>query len=189
MKYDNDDDKNNLLNLSKLIRKNLELTGALSITLEEELDFVRTYISLQAQTMGNEFFYEIYVSDDVVSYEIHIPSMLIQIPVENAIKHALKVKEGKKYLWIKVLKNTDRIVIEIIDNGGGFKPNSSNWGTGTGIKVITQRIQLLNMYNKEPIVMKISNVKKNEQETGCDIKYSVPICYKYNISKQNGGIL
>lgn len=183
VKYDNDDDKNNLLNLSKLIRKNLELTGALSITLEEELDFVRTYISLQAQTMGNEFYYEISVSDDVVSNEIHIPSMLIQIPVENAIKHALKVKEGKKYLWIKVLKNTDRIVIEIIDNGGGFKPNSSNRGTGTGLKVITQSIQLLNMYNKEPIVMKISNVKINEQETGCDIKYSVPICYKYNISK------
>lgn len=183
IKYDNDDEKNNLVNLSKLIRKNLELTGSLSISLDEELDFVKTYINLQEQTLGEDFNYEISVSDEVICKDIRVPSMLIQIPVENAIKHALRIKEGKKLLFIKVYKSNSRIEIEVLDNGGGFKLSSSNRGTGTGLKVITQSIQLLNMYNKEPIIMKISNVKIDETEIGCGIKFSVPVCYNYNMNK------
>lgn len=183
VRYTNDDDKNSLVNLSKLIRKNLELTGNLSISLNDELDFVKTYITLQEQTLGEDFHYEVNVSDDVVCEDTYIPSMLIQIPVENSIKHALKVKKGKKCLWINVNKNDAGVEIVIIDNGGGFRPVSSSRGTGTGLKVITQTIQLLNMYNKEQIVMKISNVKIDENETGCEIRYSVPGSYKFMISK------
>lgn len=58
-----------------------------------------------------------------------------------------------------------------------------NRGTGTGLKVITQTIQLLNMYNKEPITMKILNVKLDEGETGCEISYTVPVGYSYKIRK------
>lgn len=183
VRYTNDDDKSCLVNLSKLIRKNLELTGNISISLNDELDFVKTYITLQEQTLGEDFHYEVNVSDNVVCEDTYIPSMLIQIPVENSIKHALKVKKGKKCLWINVNKNNAGVEIVIVDNGGGFRPVSSNRGTGTGLKVITQTIQLLNMYNKEQIVMKISNVKIDENETGCEIRYSVPGSYKFMISK------
>ena len=182
-RYTDDVDKNNLVALSKLIRKNLELTGNLSISLCDELDFVKTYVSIQMQTMGDGFSYEISVDEGIECKEILIPSMLIQIPVENALKHALKTKEGKKRLWIKVFKDDKRIYITVTDNGGGFKKVSSNRGTGTGLKVITQSIQLLNLYNKEPITMKISNVKLDEEETGCEISYSIPVGYSYKIIK------
>lgn len=182
-RYTDDVDKNNLVALSKLIRKNLELTGNLSISLCDELDFVKTYVSIQMQTMGEGFSYEISVDEGIECKEILIPSMLIQIPVENALKHALKTKEGKKRLWIKVFKDDKRIYITVTDNGGGFKKVSSNRGTGTGLKVITQSIQLLNLYNKEPITMKISNVKLDEEETGCEISYSIPVGYSYKIIK------
>lgn len=182
-RYTDDVDKNNLVALSKLIRKNLELTGNLSISLCDELDFVKTYVSIQMQTMGEGFSYEISVDEGIECKEILIPSMLIQIPVENALKHALKTKEGKKRLWIKVFKDYKRIYITVTDNGGGFKKVSSNRGTGTGLKVITQSIQLLNLYNKEPITMKISNVKLDEEETGCEISYSIPVGYSYKIVK------
>ena len=182
-RYTDDVDKNNLVALSKLIRKNLELTGNLSISLCDELDFVKTYVSIQMQTMGEGFSYDISVDEGIECKEILIPSMLIQIPVENALKHALKTKEGKKRLWIKVFKDDKRIYITVTDNGGGFKKVSSNRGTGTGLKVITQSIQLLNLYNKEPITMKISNVKLDEEETGCEISYSIPVGYSYKIVK------
>ena len=182
-KYTDDIDKSNLVNLSKLIRKNLELTGQLSISLADELDFVRTYISMQEQNMGDDFSYEISTDDRTNCKDILIPSMMIQIPVENALKHALKIKEGNKRLWIKVWKNDDMTKITVTDNGGGFRPNSANRGTGTGLKVITQTIQLLNMYNKKPIQMKISNVNLENDETGCEISYSIPEGYSYKIGK------
>lgn len=182
-RYTDDVDKNNLVSLSKLIRKNLELTGTLSISLCDELDFVKTYVSIQKQNMGDNFFFDVSVGDGIECKDILIPSMLIQIPVENALKHALKTKEGKKSLWIKVCRKGKDISITVTDNGGGFKPSSVNRGTGTGLKVITQTIQLLNMYNKEPITMKILNVKLDEGETGCEISYTVPVGYSYKIRK------
>lgn len=183
VRFNNEEDKNSLVNLSKLIRKNLELTGNLSISLYDELDFVKTYISLQEQTMGSDFHYEINIMDDMSLYEIQIPSMLIQIPVENALKHALRIKKGDKKLWIRINKDADKIYISITDNGGGFKQISDNRGTGTGLKVVTQSIQLLNMYNKVPITMRIVNVPLDNSETGCEIRYSLPLDYSYNISK------
>lgn len=176
-------DSENLISLSKLIRKNLELTGSLCITLDDELDFVKTYISIQKPVLGDDFYYEISVSDDVDTKSIQIPSMMIQIPVENALKHALRTKEGRKCLWIKVYRVNNAVCITVTDNGGGFKPNSSNRGTGTGLKVITQSIQLLNMYNKEPILMKIVNVPLENSEIGCEIRYSLPVGYTYEIKK------
>ena len=94
-----------------------------------------------------------------------------------------RVKRVREYNPEKVFKDDKRIYITVTDNGGGFKKVSSNRGTGTGLKVITQSIQLLNLYNKEPITMKISNVKLDEEETGCEISYSIPVGYSYKIIK------
>lgn len=183
VKKDSDKDNENLIALSKLIRKNLELTGNLCISLDNELDFVKNYISIQKPIMGDDFYYDISVADDVDGKNIRIPSMMIQIPVENALKHALKAKEGRKCLWIKVYRDKNRICLTVTDNGGGYNPHSSNRGTGTGLKVITQSIQLLNMYNKEPMLMKVSNIAFDNSEIGCEVRYSLPIGYKYEIRK------
>lgn len=178
----NDIEKDNLLKLSKLIRQNLELTQSMFITICDELDFVRTYISLQKQSL-QDFYYDVIVEKNVMINETKIPSMIIQIPVENALKHALKLKKGMKRLWIHVKNENLNTVITITDNGGGYKPMSVNSGTGTGLKVITQTIQLLNMYNHEPIIMKITNVHLDSGEIGCEIRYSIPVGYSYIIKK------
>ena len=44
-----------LSGLVELLRSSLEITEKLSITLEEELRFVRTYLNLQAQGLGPDF--------------------------------------------------------------------------------------------------------------------------------------
>ena len=82
--------------------------------------------------------------------------MMIQIPIENAIKHALKDKEGMKRLWIDIKKTGEGICVKVRDNGGGYRINSANHGTGTGIKVILQTIQLLNANNKKHIDISIT---------------------------------
>lgn len=60
-------------------------------------------------------------------------------------KHALRGKEGERNLWITVDRQERGIRIKITDNGGGYRPDSRHRGTGTGMKVIMQTIQILNM--------------------------------------------
>lgn len=172
----------NLMGLIKLMRRNLELTDSLAVTLADELDFVHTYVSLEQKSLGEEFRFEV-STGDVDQNVVRVPSMLLQIPVENAIKHALRLKEGKRRLWIRVMQEGERVVATVCDNGGGYRRQSVNRGTGTGMKVITQTIQLLNSYNRQSIVMTISNVPVEDGETGCEVRFTIPLHYSYRLTK------
>ena len=173
--------KQELSSLVKLMRRNLELAEQLCVTLAEELDFVKTYINLERRSLGPDFHSELKIEKDVQPEQIRIPSMMIQIPVENAVKHALREKEGERNLWVSVCRRGSGICIKITDNGGGYRPDSRNRGTGTGMKVIMQTIQILNNKNKEAIDVSVHNVSLQSGEMGCEVTFWLPDNYDYGI--------
>ncbi|ADV42064.1 signal transduction histidine kinase, LytS [Bacteroides helcogenes P 36-108] len=177
------EEQQGLASLVKLMRRNLELAEQLCVTLAEELDFVKTYIDLERRSLGTDFHPVVEIGVDVYPEKVLLPSMLIQIPVENAIKHALRGKEGERNLWISACRQKDGIRIRITDNGGGYRLNSRNRGTGTGMKVVMQTIQILNRKNKEGIDVAIHNVTLPTGETGCEVTFLLPEKYNYNIEK------
>ena len=177
----NVEEKQELSSLVKLMRRNLELAEQLCVTLAEELDFVKTYINLERRSLGPDFHSELKIEKDVQPEQIRIPSMMIQIPVENAVKHALREKEGERNLWFSVCRRGNGICIKITDNGGGYRPDSRNRGTGTGMKVIMQTIRILNNKNKEAIDVLVHNVSLQSGEMGCEVTFWLPDNYDYRI--------
>lgn len=177
----NVEEKQELSSLVKLMRRNLELAEQLCATLAEELDFVKTYINLERRSLGPDFHSELKIEKDVQPEQIRIPSMMIQIPVENAVKHALREKEGERNLWVSVCRRGNGICIKITDNGGGYRPDSRNRGTGTGMKVIMQTIRILNNKNKEAIDVLVHNVSLQSGEMGCEVTFWLPDNYDYRI--------
>lgn len=177
----NVEEKQELSSLVKLMRRNLELAEQLCVTLAEELDFVKTYINLERRSLGPDFHSELKIEKDVQPEQIRIPSMMIQIPVENAVKHALREKEGERNLWVSVCRRGSGICIKITDNGGGYRPDSRNRGTGTGMKVIMQTIRILNNKNKEAIDVLVHNVSLQSGEMGCEVTFWLPDNYDYRI--------
>lgn len=177
----NVEEKQELSSLVKLMRRNLELVEQLCVTLAEELDFVKTYINLERRSLGPDFHSELKIEKDVQPEQIRILSMMIQIPVENAVKHALREKEGERNLWVSVCRRGSGICIKITDNGGGYRPDSRNRGTGTGMKVIMQTIQILNNKNKEAIDVLVHNVSLQSGEMGCEVTFWLPDNYDYRI--------
>lgn len=178
-----EEERNGLVELVKILRKSLELTEKLSIPLCEELDFVRTYVGLERNRLGEDFILTIEVDGELDTDRIIIPSMIIQISVENAIKHGLVGLEREKCLDILVTPERDGVRIKIIDNGRGYLPQamSSTRGTGTGLKVLYQTIQLLNVKNREEkIHFEIINLADG-QRTGTCVSVYVPRNYSYSI--------
>lgn len=152
--------KNNLMELVKYLRRSLELTEKLSVSLQDELDFVQSYIRLESGRVGEDFTVSVVVEEGLDAKSIMIPSMIVQIPVENAIKHGLAGKDDEKELTIRISREGKGVRIVICDNGRGYLPQvaSSTRGTGTGLKVLYQTIQLLNTKNKnEKIRFNIDN--------------------------------
>lgn len=173
--------KEEISELVKLLRQNLSLTEQLYISLEEELNFVRTYVHLESKRL-DQFSFEIEQAPDINAQQIFIPSMLIQIPVENAMKHGLRAKEGEKRLRIKIQREGSHTLIRIQDNGGGLRgPSIPNDNAGLGLKIITQTISLLNEHNKEKLELQIHNITTDEGETGVEVCFNIPDEYSYEL--------
>lgn len=180
-RFQSDTDKTNLTTLIHLLRRQLELADQISITLSDELDFVKSFLALEQQSLGENFVFVLDVEKSLDLDAFYLPSMSIFILVENAVKHSLRLKEGKKKLWIHIISVDDRLEIRLCDNGGGFKQERQSVGTGTGFKIITRTIQLYNQYNDNPIYMNIRNKDVGDGETGCEVSYSIPKDYKFII--------
>lgn len=173
-------ERQQLASLVKLMRSNLELADELAVSLERELDFVRTYIELERPSLGATFEYCIRVAPEVDAAHVLLPSMLIQIPVENAIKHALRGKEGSRKLFVTVQSEADAVRIRVTDNGGGYRSSGGkSAGTGTGMKVVMQTIQILNGKNKNGIDVGVHNVTLPSGEVGCEVSFLIPLHYHY----------
>lgn len=174
--------KNNLMELVKYLRRSLELTEKLSVSLQDELDFVQSYIGLESGRVGKDFTASVVVEEGLDAKSIMIPSMIVQIPVENAIKHGLSGKDGEKELTIRISREGKGVRIVICDNGRGYLPQvaSSTRGTGTGLKVLYQTIQLLNTKNKnEKIRFNIDN--RNDGQTGTQVSVFIPFHFSYDL--------
>lgn len=174
--------KNNLMELVKYLRRSLELTEKLAVSLQDELDFVRSYIELERGRVGDDFTATVTLDEGLDAARITIPSMIVQIPVENAIKHGLAGKDGDKELTVRVSREGNGIRITVCDNGRGYLPqvSSATRGTGTGLKVLYQTIQLLNTKNKsDKIRFDITN--RNDGQTGTLVSVYVPFHFSYDL--------
>lgn len=174
-------ERQKMASLVKLMRRNLELVEQFCVTLADELGFVQAYIELDCRSLGDSFRFEIEIAPDVHPEKVWLPSMLIQIPVENAVKHALREKEGERRLWITIRRASKGIAVVVTDNGGGYRPNSRNRGIGTGMKVIMQTIHILNQKNREKLDVSVHNVTSPSGETGCEVCFLLPEKYNYYI--------
>ena len=167
-------ESNELTELAQLIRANLDMSSTLGVELQKELEFVQQYIRVESYLMGDDFHFNIDIAPDVDASSVRIPSMFIQILTENAIKHALRNKEGIKLLSITVRREQHNTVIRVTDNGPGFNPATLR--RKTGMNIISQTIAVINVRNKVKIRFAIRNIYSpdGQQTKGCEATLKVP---------------
>lgn len=169
-------DADELMALVKLIRANLKMSGKYYVSLKEELDFVRYYISVARHSIDGDFEFSIEAPDDSVLEGIMVPSMFIQILVENSIKHGLKRREGPKRLRVKVTQETDSYRVTVTDNGTGFDIRQGDpSSTHTGMKVIRNTISAINHDNKKKVRLDVRNIETSQGSIeGCEVTLELP---------------
>jgi len=179
------DDKENAKaqfdNLMNMIRHSLVNTEKMSITLGEEIEFVKSFVELQNLRMDNDLDVEWNI-EQLVNLQQHVPGMILQIPVENAIKHGLSPKMGEKKLRIDIGVSSGFLNMVITDNGVGYHPTSiATQGTGTGLKVLTNTLHLLNQVNTLKMSYDMVNLA-TEETTGTRVVIKIPLNYNYNLN-------
>jgi len=114
MAYDNDDEQveNAISNLATLFRIGLSDDRCI-ITLDEEIQHLKSYINIQLLRYGNMFDYKI----DYHNIDTNIPFMkfTLQPIVENAIYHGIKQMSSKGFISV-VIKCIDDMIIIYVTN-------------------------------------------------------------------------
>jgi sensor histidine kinase YesM len=131
--------KNAITQLSGLLRNTLQYGKHKFITLAQELEVVRDYLSLESARMEERL--RIRWEIDPHSEAFEVPPLMLQTLVENCIKHGIsKLPEGGDVLIKTTL--SDRGLSILLENSGRYdstlKPES-----GFGLKNSIERLQLL----------------------------------------------
>jgi sensor histidine kinase YesM/sugar lactone lactonase YvrE len=164
-----------LTGFAKLIRKNLEICTRSFISLEEELDYLELYLSLEKKRFGDKLMYQIKVSPAIDKEETMVPSMILQPYIENAIWHGIMPKEeGGKIDLLIDLQGPDHLIIKIIDDGVGIDNSLRNRKSdhqSKGMDLTKERINLLNQVEANPIQIKV----RQTGISGTFVSISIPL--------------
>lgn len=88
-----------------------------SVTLREELDYLKKYVEVQHYRFGDCFIIYYEIDDDVMDNEVF--RMMLQPVVENSLLHALRGSE-RGYMKVRARYIGDAVDIRVIDNGEGM---------------------------------------------------------------------
>lgn len=117
---------------ANLIRQTLDNSGRQFISLEEEIKYLDTYLSLEKMKSNNRFNYTIIISENIDRTATFIPGMILQPFVENSIRHGVSHKEKNDgFITISISKN-GKLVCQVEDNGIGRKKAGEIKLTGEG---------------------------------------------------------
>ncbi len=175
-------DNVNIRNLVGLMRLNLELCSRQHILLGEELDFIRTYIDVISPSLGDDFTYEEYIDPAINPEQVIVPGMMLQIVVENAVKHGLM---GYDYPGKKLrldIRHVEGGTMVTIDNTVPSRDFSTAAGTGTGLDILKQTIGAFNQRNRRHMTMTGGDILTDGAVSIFRITFFVPAGYDFRLT-------
>ena len=165
--------------LARLFRISLS-RGRTLITVGEELEHARHYMTIQKMRFKNKFTSEIRADGEALGCET--VKLVVQPIVENAIYHGMEYADGDGEILVWAHIEGEDLYIDVTDNGPGMRQEQvdrllreddgpaapSRGGSGIGRRNVHQRIQLT--YG-EPYGLEI----ESEPDEGTTIRIHLPV--------------
>lgn len=183
--------------LIQVLRTNLLTCDQVTVSLEDELQMVMSYSALRHETNPLLPMPRFDIAKEV-NMSLMLPSMILQIPVENALKHAFVGMEEsgeKPLLDVKVWIEDGMLRIDVIDNGCGgvgavagmgTRKTNAAASTGTGLRILNSTIEMLNAGNARKMYFKMQSRAGaagggSDRQKGMCVSIGVPCEYDYSV--------
>jgi two-component system LytT family sensor kinase len=128
--------------LSGLLRK-LMRSQEQFVTLREELESIDEYLAIEVIRFGPRLAVQKDIDPD--TFDIIVPSMILQPLVENAIKHGLTRKVGLGRITIRSARHGDTLLLDVEDDGLGISDERLNtaMSSGIGLANVHERLRVI----------------------------------------------
>ncbi len=132
--------------LSQLLRTALKNSTLQMAPLKQELDFLKMYLDIIQTRFQNKLFIELNINDETL--DAQVPYLILQPLVENAIRHGIATRNEVSKIKISALLENQNLILEVSDNGPGFKvQEGSVFEKGFGLSITSKR--LIQLYGSE----------------------------------------
>jgi len=125
--------------LASLLRSSLDRGPAPLVSLDEELQTVRDYLSIERVRFGDRLRYTIDVPDGIGAAPI--PRLALQTLVENCVKHAISPRREGGSIQVRAAAAERGFRVDVEDDGPGF--DAANLPAGHGLALLRGRLALL----------------------------------------------
>lgn len=169
--------------LIDVLRGNLLTSGKVAVPLCDELALVRHYVELHHYSKGPLPHVTWQVTSQLEHSQWLVPSMSLQIPVENALKHAFPTLTDECTIHIAIELHDNMLHLCVTDNGQGYNPGKvkrTGRDTGTGLRLIARTLEILNQRNRHAATFSIVNVPPPHH--GTRMLLCIPTNYDFDTS-------
>lgn len=155
-----------LTSLSKIMRYSMNMKEDI-VPFKDEIQHVKSYLTLQKQRFAERFEYELSIPGEVET--VRVPKMILQPIVENCFKHGFDQLEEEAFIQIEAcLQKEETLIVTVKDNGTGVTeakaktiqqdlieqiPIDGMQGESIGLKNIYDRLQIY-YYNQAKMTIK-----------------------------------
>ncbi len=129
-----------IIQLSNIIRHSLNADKQIFIPLEQELKVIKEFVALSGIQYEERLNFTTNIDDDLL--QTPIPPMVIQMLVENAIKHGISHVKGGGELGLNIEAQADTLIILVSNPGNLTSKTASASLTNIGLNNIKQRLEL-----------------------------------------------
>jgi len=137
--------ENMILALSDILRYSLASSELTKVTIGQEMEIIDRYISIVSIQLEDRLHFSKHISEHLHGYLL--PPMVLQMLVENAIKHGIDNIEGGGQLQLQAFEQETALVFTVSNDlpalHTGNSANLTHHNTGLGLENIRQRLMLL----------------------------------------------
>jgi two-component system, LytTR family, sensor kinase len=126
------------IQLSKLFRYTTGRNEENFHTIEDELEIIKAYLTIEQVRFGKRLSYSIDCEEGILNHKI--PRFLLQPLVENAIKHGISKIAHAGEIKVEIKQINQNISIKIHDNGPDF---GEAVGGGFGLRSIKEKLKIV----------------------------------------------
>lgn len=125
---------------AQLMRRILDNSNKNLVSLQEEIDVLTLYLSLENLRCKDAFDYHFEISEEIDTHRVLIPPLVIQPFIENAIWHGILPKRQRGHIRIEMRRENKFIRCAVIDDGIGIQQKQNPFRESHGIHITEQRI-------------------------------------------------
>lgn len=165
-----------LSNFAMLMRRILDSSKTRYVPLRQEIETLKLYVGLESVRFEKLFDYE-FIMHDQLDGDLHVPPMVLQPYLENAINHGLynlKGKEGHLTVAFSEIGNNG-VQVAIEDNGVGRKRAAelrTKRHKSRGMKIIKDRIDTINSLKDMHVDVVVDDLYEGESASGTRVTVS-----------------